>query len=66
MLELFKSNFLLPMLGRVGTAVGAAVVTMGAQTEHANMVGVGAVGIGLVAFDLLSSWVIRKRAEGNK
>lgn len=63
MLEMFKTNVLVPSLGRVGSLSSGMLVGWGAQQQHADWVAIGLTGAGLVTFDLLSSWVIRKMRE---
>lgn len=63
MRETIMRNVVLPSLGRVGTGATGFLVGIGATTQHAEWVGTGIVGLGLISFDLLSSWLLRKMRE---
>lgn len=58
-----KQNILLPVLGRVGTAVTAwLVTTVGAPDDLAQQVAVGVVAFALILYDLMIDWMNRKAA----
>lgn len=63
MWEPIKTNLLLPLAGRIGTAATTALVAAGINSEHANMLGIGVVGVLLIACDLVTSYFTRKRSE---
>lgn len=65
MLQIIKTNILRPLLARVGTATSAALVmSLGTNPTIADQVAVGVMGVGLVIFDLVTSWVNRKAVTG--
>ena len=55
-----KNNILMPLLARVGTAVTAYLVGLGAPEEPSQLVAVGVSAFGLILFDLMVSWINRK------
>lgn len=58
-----KTNLLLPVLSRVGTATSVwLAVTLGADAKLAEQVAAGVIAFGLIMFDLLVSWMNREAA----
>lgn len=57
-----KNNVLMPLLGRLGTALTVWMVAKGAPEELATQVATGVTALGLILFDLLVSWMNRKTA----
>lgn len=61
--DVVKTNVLLPMVGRIGTASATVLVGYGINASHAEQVGVGVTAAGLIIFDLCLSWYGRKAAK---
>lgn len=59
------SNVLVPLFTRVGTLATGFLVGMGANTNHAEWVGLGVAGLGLIGVDLGLAW-LRKRSIQRK
>lgn len=58
-----KTNVLMPILARAGTATTVwLAVTLGADAKLAEQVAAGVIAFGLIMFDLLVSWMNRKAA----
>lgn len=65
MFSQFKSNVLAPVSTRLGSLVSGGLVGLGAQTDHANWVGIGVASGLLISVDLMAAW-LRKRAIQRK
>lgn len=58
-----RQNILVPLLGRIGTAMTAYLVaSVGAPEELSQQVAVGVVAAGLIIYDLMVDWMNRKSA----
>lgn len=60
MLDSVKYNILAPLLGRIGTMAATWLVANDISNTHAEHITLGLVAVGLVGFDLVSSWAARK------
>lgn len=65
MLKALRDNILLPLLTRLGTAAGSLLMAWGVQQELAEQAILGVIALGLIAFDLVASYVNRRR-KGQK
>lgn len=58
-----RDNIVVPVMGRMGTAVAAYIATLGVGGEDAHKVGVGVAVFGCILYDLIVDWMARKFAE---
>lgn len=61
MLNTIKTNVLVPIMGRMGTATATWLMTTGiAERDYAHAVGAGVAAVGLIMADLLIGYLNRK------
>lgn len=65
MLETIRMHVLVPLMGRVGTATATALLPFGVHAALAQQVGIGVTAVGLVTFDLVTSYLNRRIVERN-
>lgn len=63
MYEGVRVNVLLPLLGKVGTAVTAYLVGQGINPDLSSQVSIGLMAVGAIAFDLLVDYARRIAGE---
>lgn len=63
LIKTIRDNVLLPLITRVGTMIGTALLGIGANAELVEQAILGVIAIGLIAFDLGMSYLRRVKAK---
>lgn len=57
-----KNNIVLPLFGRIGTAVSVWLLSQGVQAQMVDTIVAGLLAVGMVGSELVLSFYARKRA----
>lgn len=60
-MENFKKLIVGPMSTRLGTLIAGILAPFGVQADYAHMLGIGVVGLGLIAVDLVAAEARRRK-----
>lgn len=65
LLKTIRDNVVLPLITRLGTMLGTVLIASGVHQDLAEQAILGVIAMGLIAFDLVMSYIRRRTEKGS-